>query len=123
MAMRKEYDLEQIDSLSELLVKILFPEGFGKSEIENFVFDGNLNDLKLKLKKLTDLNRFGEAQDLLFDEIENCGQDNRSGVLQLAVWFYMKIDGIDDETLQRGGFSRHEIREGLEKIEKLVIGI
>ena len=41
---KKEFDFEQIDLISELLFKILFPKDFDISKIDNFVFDKNLLD-------------------------------------------------------------------------------
>lgn len=115
----KEFDIEQIDLISKLLLKILFPDGVDRMTIDRFDFDENLVDLKLKLKKLIEENCFCKANELLVAEIEKNEHD--SNILQIAVWFYLKLNEFDDETLHKHGFSRHEVVEGFKKIENLVM--
>ena len=80
--------------------------------------------LKLRILKYIELineEKFCQAEALLSKELE----ENKTSreTLQLAVWFYFKLNEFDDEVLEKNKFSRHEVLEGLERIEKLVVEV
>lgn len=120
MAINKEFESEQIELISDFLFKILFPENFTRAEIFNFDFDESLLDLKLKLNKMVENKQFVEAENLVSNEIESSGASRK--VLQIAVWFYLKVDEFDDGVLQKSGFSKYDVLEGLKKIESFLTG-
>lgn len=117
--LKKEYDVEQIDLISKFLFKILFPKGFDADKFTNFDFSENFLDLKINLENLILQNKFCEAEDLLFDQIE-CNNSSRS-ILQLGVWFFWKLNSFNDEILRKNNYSRGEVLKGFEDIEKMVV--
>ena len=115
----KDFDIEQIDLISTFLFKVLFPADFDVTKLESFSFDEDCLDLKFKLKDLISCRKFCEAEDLLFDEIDQ--HDGARAFLQLAVWFYCTLNEFEDKVLNENNFSRYEIVEGLKEIERMVI--
>lgn len=120
---RKEFDFEQIDLIFKLLYGVLFPKGFDGFKTDEISFDGDVLDLKLKLKGLIKQKKFCEAEDLLLNEFENSKPDLERELLQVGVWFYFKLNEFDDKVLENNRFSRHEVLEGLERIEKFVVDV
>ena len=69
------------------------------------------------LRRLADGGRINEAEEKLFDLIENTAWDGRQKAA-LILSFYDHLNGMDDETLARADFSRDEIVSGLEDAMK-----
>lgn len=118
---RKEFDFEQIDLIFRLLYGVLFPKGFDGFQFDKISFNGDVLNLKFKLIELINEEKFCQAEGLLSKELEENKPSRET--LQLAVWFYFKLNEFDDEILEKNKFSRHEVLEGLERIEKLVVEV
>ena len=65
--------------------------------------------LFLKLNLLLDSGRLNEAENLLFDAVE----EDVPGILSLAVDIYARLNLLTDAQLEAADYSRDEIREGL----------
>lgn len=68
------------------------------------------------LKKLLYKKKVNEAENLLFETIE---QDPQISYLKTALAFYEELQSWSDEELQAGDFSRQEIADGLKAINRL----
>lgn len=118
--LKDEYISEQTELLSRLLQTILFPKSSGGFDLEKYPFVKDCASLQLQLHKLIDENKYNEAENMLFDAIE---KDNGQDTLQLAVWFYDKLNRIDEKTLEEHDFSCGEVLEGIQEIEKIATGM
>lgn len=117
---RRDHIFEQVEFISKLLYTILFPNTNKSKEfnINDYKFDTASLELKLRLLDLIKENKFNKAEDLLFEAIDN---DKGQGSLQVAVWFYLQLNNIDEEILEQNDFSRQEVLEGIQEIEKIVM--
>ncbi|ACA43861.1 hypothetical protein FDC22_02690 [Clostridium botulinum] len=93
---------------------------FGKTILEN---DKNIDtekigstDLfKIILNKLFYEGNYDKAEDLIFEELE---KNDSPEVYEIAVEFYNALLKKSDEELNKGNFSRDEIYQGLDDIER-----
>ncbi|MDE5852966.1 MAG: hypothetical protein K2G97_02865 [Oscillospiraceae bacterium] len=114
----KDFNFEQTELLSKMLYTILFPKTSGGFDIDNHCFKGSSLELQLRLMDMIKSNRFSEAENLLFEAID---QDNGQDSLRVAVWFYNKLNYIDEKVLSEHDFSKQEVLEGIQEIEKIVM--
>ena len=70
------------------------------------------NELYLLLSALVRQGKLCQAEDLLFEALEDPGQM----VLDAALRFYSDLNALSDEALEAQGFSREEILEGLQHV-------
>ena len=70
------------------------------------------NELYLQLTALVRQGQICQAENLLFDNLEEPGRQ----VLEAAVWFYEDLSRFSDETLHLANFSREEILEGMQYV-------
>lgn len=108
----EDWILRQIESLVRMVSRIVFH----KDKPEYRIRDKSLyseTDLVYKeiLELLKDL-RINEAENLLFYSIENSNLD----YLRIALDFYDRLNKFNDEDLEKGQFTRKEIKEGLEEV-------
>ncbi len=117
---KRDFVFEQVEFISKLLYTILFPKQTKGKEfnINDYKFDTTSLELKLRLLDLIKENNFNKAEDLLFESIDN---DKGQGSLQVAVWFYLQLNNIDEEVLEKNNFSRQEVLEGIQEIEKIAM--
>lgn len=65
--------------------------------------------LKDRLQNLVDSREINEAENLLFEELDK----GVSSDFLLALWFYSKVNRLDNESLALSNYSRQEIQEGI----------
>ena len=114
--MQTDYIMRQIEMISQLLGKILFQAEPSKSEIIKDNFFARDEMLKSALKRLIDANAINEAENLLYSEIE---ANQSPELLKLGIWFYERINMLDDQTLAECDYSRQEIVDGLTMLHKI----
>jgi hypothetical protein len=119
MAMlQKDFLMREIENLSKALAHFILQKDANAFEL--FDEEGNISEkgfLYHRLKGLILEKKINEAENLLFDEVKNNGSDALMGV---AVQFYKTLLELDDATLFECDFSRQEILEGLESVQRLV---
>lgn len=71
---------------------------------------------QLLLEKIVFL-RLSEAEDILFDNLDKLSS---SQVVSIADWFYRKLNTLSDQELLQGNFSRNEIFQGMDDINRLL---
>ncbi|MCL2559632.1 MAG: DUF6483 family protein [Turicibacter sp.] len=76
------------------------------------------NDLNQRLENLLADGKINEAENLLFDAVQNDAQVDHD-YLRVALDFYMKMDDYTDDYLALCHFSRQEIMDGWAEITKL----
>ncbi len=74
------------------------------------------NFLLYRLKRLVREGKINEAENLLFDEIEDFPTLPN---LKVALNFYDVLRKLDDETLEKCDFSKEEIDGGIEQLKSI----
>ena len=104
--------MRQIEIVIQAAARLLFnKDGFEY----DFKDDGPQTGSSMLLRRLSDLadsGNIGKAEDILFESLDFSDESS----LPVALAFYQKLNSMDDSRLQQGGFSREEIRDGLEDI-------
>ncbi len=117
--LKREFEDEQISFTLKFLILMLFPDNVDFNDLENFKFELNELNLKLKLEELIQNKQINEAEQLLFQKIEN--DESNKNLLKVAIWFYFKLNKLAENYLIEQDFSKIEILNGLKKIEQLVV--
>ncbi|HCC00968.1 MAG TPA: hypothetical protein DEP42_07135 [Ruminococcaceae bacterium] len=112
-----DYLMRQIEDITEALGKVLFEKQSGATEL--FDEQGNLSEssfLTYRLNRLIAEGKINEAENILFDAIE---EGAKPAYLQVAMNFYGTLSKMKEEKLQTFGFSHAEIRDGLKEIKTI----
>ena len=112
---KEDYILDQIEMLVKVVAKIIFKDDDGYENIMIFKSEeiGINRELYEDLIYLVLMQKINEAENLLFDEIEE-NQDIIN--LNTAISFYNYLNHLPIEVLKGGNFSRDEIKEGFSEI-------
>ena len=113
----KDYIMRLIHGISRALARLLLGEEMEEDGELAAVMEESCRDRNDYLRRLADGGRINEAEEKLFDLIENTAWDSRQKAA-LILSFYDHLNGMDDETLARSDFSRDEIVSGLEDAMK-----
>lgn len=112
--LKKDYLMDIIDDRGKLLTKILFHK-----EITDYVLPldhsfGEIDHLHIQLIELLQQGEINEAENRLLEQIDP--KDRK--YLEVAIDFYVRLNRLDDKFLDAHMYSREEIKEGLEMVEK-----
>ena len=103
----------QIEIIAAMLAYILAQKKNSIRSVEEAqAVPSGENELYLLLSTLVRQGNLCQAEDLLFEALEEPGQM----VLDAALRFYQDLNALSDETLETQGFSREEILEGLQHV-------
>ena len=109
----------QIDMLARMLSMLLL-----KLDVSTY-FDtadgahalrGDAAAFFAELEALVAANDIGAAEDAVFDRL---GDDVPPHVIQAALVFYLRLNGLRDKALEDGGFSKEEILDGLNEMREI----
>lgn len=87
-----------------------------KGELINYEAITEKDILIIMLKKLINEHKFNDAENILFERIEEKPCEEMKAV---AIWFYNTLKEKSDEDLASGNFSREEISQGLIDVEDI----
>ncbi len=113
-----DYILRQIELLGQGARVLLGKQEAGDEEAvitEDGILSGEIFLLH-RLRLLVHEGKIGEAEDLLFENLE---RDRGGACFGAARTFYEELQALSDEELEAGGFSREEIAEGLDDVRRL----
>lgn len=112
--MKNDFMLDKVETLGKGIAKTLLNK---KEEREPIVFE-NLKDKDLIwiiLKKLLNEGEYNKGEDLLFKSLrENPSEE----IYELGQWFYNFLILKSDEELANNNFSRTEVLQGLDDLQK-----
>lgn len=122
MGYKDENILGLIENRLRFLDTLLFPQSTkGYENIEHCV------DLKKQLEDLLKKNQFKDACDKLFLNIENSFDEKVRrydlDILRLGYLFFLKLNEIDQNILEKNGFSKHDLLLESAKLERYVLGM
>jgi hypothetical protein len=115
---QNDYLIREVCNLARTLTMAFFHKE--TTSIEMFDEQGDVLESGLfyhKLKKLIGNSQINEAENILCEEIE---QNRTLENLQVAIQFYKDLQELSDQTLLECDFSRQEIFEGYDYIQKLL---
>ena len=115
----KDYIMRLIHGIAQVLARLLLGK---QMEQEGEIASALSREAAKKdetLKKRIDAGNINEAEELLFDLLENePWEENQKAALALS--FYDHVNEKEDAFLEKANFSREEIIEGLEDAMKTV---
>lgn len=111
----QDWVMRQIELMVDFIAKIVFKKDSIKFNIYDESNSSETNILYERLIDLINQNKIDEAENLLFDKVNN----NDLVYLRIAIDFYDRINKLSDEDLQKGNFTREEIKLGIEDMAKL----
>lgn len=116
---QNDYILREIEGLTRFLGKILFHK---QQETEEIIDEQNLVSgtglFRHTLFRMLSEGEVNEAENLLHERLE---AEPRREYLQLALDFYAELGKWSEEELIRCGFSREEIRDGLDAVRQYYV--
>ena len=115
----KDYIMRLIHGIAQVLARLLLGK---QMEQEGEIASALSREAAKKdeiLKKMIDAGNINEAEELLFDLLENEPWEEKQKAA-LALSFYDHVNEKEDAFLEKANFSREEIIEGLEDAMKTV---
>ena len=108
---QEDYMMRQIELIGQGMAKTLQLED-GSFEVGDPHQNEEAHELNKRLMSLLANGKINEAEDLLFEAIENHERIDHSDYFQLALDFYLKVNQYSDDYLKWCHFSREEADEG-----------
>lgn len=113
----KDYLMRYIEEITEAMGKVLFEKQAGAEElIDEQGALSETNFFSYRLNRMIGEGRIGEAENLLFDAIQ---ERPDPAYLQVALDFYGNLEKRSEAELKAGNFSREEVLEGLRDVQKI----
>ena len=111
----QDWLMSQIKIMIDMIAKIVFKKDNVQFDIYEESNSVEVYKLYERLINLTNQLKLNEAEDILFDKINN----NDLIYMKVAMDFYDRLNKLSDEELEIGNFTREEIKLGLEDVLKL----
>ena len=108
----QDWLIRQISMLVQAIARVIFGKQTPVYEVRDDIYRPRSDALHQELTALLAEGQVNGAENLLFDSVDVNNLDD----LQVALGFYDRLNRWDDDKLERCGFSREEIQEGLEEI-------
>ena len=121
MPITQDWLMRQIEVIGRTLAKIIF----NKDSPEYVIIDERqLTETDIvynKLCKLIGGGKINEAENLLFDKIEEELDENPENkfYLEVAIDFYMRLNDLSNKELENCGFEREEIDDGIREVAEI----
>ena len=113
MSYYQDWIMRQIEIFCTTLGHILFGHNPNTVQLEQSPQgQPSMNLLYLQLRTLMDEGKICEAENLLYDAMEEPDQS----VLEAALGFYEDLNRLSDPQLENANFSRDEILSGLQEV-------
>ena len=112
---------QMIEGAAAIAAKILTggQKGTKKTEIVVEQSMGTEN-LSLKLYHLVKEGKYNKAENLLFEQLEIYPTID---IYNVGLEFFETLDGLSDEQLAKGSYSREEIAQGIQDMTRLLIKV
>lgn len=107
----QDYIMRQIKEIIRTALKLLFNIDT-ESSLTQWAEKSEKNELFVSLLELVDEGKIDEAENAIYDIIEDCSESS----LKTALLFYAHLNEKPDSFLEAHNFSRDEIKEGLKDI-------
>jgi len=117
----EDYLMRQIEIIAKTLAKLIF----NKESTEYVIADNQIltetDMIHKKLLELIDERNIDEAENLLFEKIEEELEEDPEGreFLEVAIDFYSRLNELSTRILDDCGFERDEIDDGLREVSEM----
>lgn len=113
-----DFVMRQIEMMVQIVAKVVFNKD---AIVYDVVVDnsGNITgegELYLKLRSMITNGKINEAENLLFNKIE---ENPTSELLAIALDFYSQLGSLSDKFLEANNFTKDEALEGLKEVQKI----
>lgn len=112
----RDYLMEEAERLTKLIALVVFQKHAEEEQYEEVYSISEDAMLLGDLRRMTLAGKINEAENLLFERLL---MDPSSHNLSVAGIFYGELSQLMDDELNRSGFSRQEIIEGLQSVERI----
>ena len=112
MFMQQDWLMRQIEIMTMAIAQLLFGKDSKENGLKEELKQEQSTELKQRLDALLKEGRLGEAEDLLFFELD----ETDKSILAVAIDFYQQANTMSDDELNRQGFTRSELWEGLGEV-------
>ena len=112
MFMQQDWLMRQIEMMIAAIIQLLSEKAGKEYSLQDEIKQERFTELKQKLTDLLNEGQLGEAENLLFFELE----DGDESILAIAIDFYQKANTLSDKELDEQGFTRSELLEGLSDV-------
>ena len=112
MFMQQDWLMRQIEMMIAAIIQLLSEKAGKEYSLKDELKQERFTELKQKLTDLLNEGQLGEAENLLFFELE----DGDESILAIAIDFYQKANTLSDKELDEQGFTRSELLEGLNDV-------
>ena len=109
MFLQQDWLMRQIEIMTMAIAQLLFGKDSKENGLKEELKQEQSTELKQRLDTLLKEGRLGEAEDLLFFELD----ETDKSILAVAIDFYQQANTMSDDELNRQGFTRSELWEGL----------
>jgi len=118
MAITQDWLMRQIEIIGRTIAKLIFNKDSPQYIILDYQQLTETDMVYNKLLELIDDGKINEAENILFDKIEEELEDNpeNKNYLEVAIDFYSRLNELDNKTLDNCGFERDEIDEGIREV-------
>lgn len=109
---QNDYMMRKIEMMARAIAKFVFGKDTAEYEIIRDE-DGRITEISLfclRLREMADEGQIGEAEDLLFKQIDD---KKETAFLEVGLDFYEYVNGKSDTFLDESDFSREEVNEGV----------
>lgn len=108
----EDYIMRIIHEMVRTVLKLLFNIDEKKEEVQ--ISDETMERKRKLLFELADSGKINEAENRLFSELDQKDLNQ----LQMGLLFFDYINDFSDEALEQAGYTREEIRFGIEALLK-----
>jgi len=106
-----------IEELGRAIGKLIFNKKETSSENINIKEMSSTDIFKILYNKLFHMGNYNKAEDMIFYELQ---KNNSPEVYKVAIEFYDSLFKKSDEDLNKNNFSRDEIHQGLNDLQKYI---
>lgn len=110
---KQDYLMRLIHEMVRTIIKLIFNIDEKTVDIEQELKE--TSDLYIRLVRLADAGKINEAENLLYEQLENGQRED----LKVALGFYDHLNDYTEEFLDKADFSREEIKSGLVSVLKM----
>ena len=108
--------MDQIEAMTRFMIQVITSKKADTEEISEYdQFNTESNELYKKLHLLIMDHKLNEAENLLFEYIQNNDKD----ALPAAILFYSELNSLSDEILELHDFPREEIVSGIRDLSNI----
>ena len=110
---KQDYLMRLIHEMVRTIIKLIFNIDEKTVDIEQELKE--TSDLYIRLVRLADAGKINEAENLLYEQLENGQAED----LKAARGFYDHLNDYTEEFLDKADFSREEIKSGLVSVLRM----